>query len=425
MKTAMLIGAGFSYDLGMPISRELTEVFLSLFDAASVRRLINNLAGHEPYSADRPINKKAIEESFGLVQSYKVSAGQNYEELLSGIQDLGENPGKNQSDKDSYHYVFGLLYEIIHDILSIYQKASYEVLYPINKRWFSKLDNLLSDDETWVFSLNHDLFLECLAIDMGIPVTYGGSDILEFPISNLEMEGPIEFSCIKRKEYKIDAPGFIRDKKGINLIKLHGSLSEHEYKDGSLLCNPTLTKTSSQELIDEFSKIQRMAYYHQGRKVPSGKDRVITNKNGELDLIGKAMLTGGRKYSKTAKAKEGEEKLIIFDEILSQLDRLTIIGYGFGDKHVNFRISNAMARRGNLAIEIIDPIFKKNLPDFLEPFDFDSRIVRASCGAAHWMDYCKSQKWDAEQISSLKENAKLREVVKTRVESILKYGNQR
>jgi hypothetical protein len=29
---ALLLGAGFSYDLGMPIAKELTDVFLDLFN---------------------------------------------------------------------------------------------------------------------------------------------------------------------------------------------------------------------------------------------------------------------------------------------------------------------------------------------------------------------------------------------------------
>jgi hypothetical protein len=82
-----------------------------------------------------------------------------------------------------------------------------------------------------------------------------------------------------------------------------------------------------------------------------------------------------------------------------KLDELTIIGYGFGDKHVNFRLSNAMLLNKSLTIRIVDPVNCKP-PEILEQFDFDSRIRGASCGAAHWMDYCVSKKWDSEQINT-------------------------
>ncbi|MGY8873192.1 MAG: hypothetical protein ACKVJE_22430, partial [Pseudomonadales bacterium] len=100
---------------------------------------------------------------------------------------------------------------------------------------------------------------------------------------------------------------------------------------------------------------------------------------------------------------------------------LTVIGYGFGDKHVNFRLSNAMLLNENLTIRIVDPVNCKP-PEILEQFDFDSRIRGASCGAAHWMDYCVSEKWDSEQINALKENVKYRDIVKTKVEAAIMAG---
>jgi hypothetical protein len=306
-------------------------------------------------------------------------------------------------------------------LLAIYQSESYKALYHKNLKWFSKLENILSTEETWVFTLNHDIFLECLAIDLGIPITYGATGNIEFPVSNIEMDERINFSTQDRSSYRTDNPSFLSGKKGINLVKLHGGLTEYSYKDECMICNQNLNKATSKELISDFYKIQRMAYYHQGRKVPDSKDRAITNASGELDLISKSMLTGGKKYSKTAKPKKGEEKLTAFDDLLGRIDELTIIGYGFGDKHVNFRIANAMARRENLSIRVIDPNLSK-IPEFLEPFEYDSRINRASCGAAHWIDYSKSQKWDAEQIEALKSNSKIRNEIKSRVESLVQTG---
>lgn len=420
MRNALLLGAGFSFDLGMPTAFELTEVFLSLFDEENTKRLSAILASQCPYGADRPINKKAITESFNLLLDYKRSTkGSNYEELLSQLQDMGEKFDKSLSDKDSYNFVFGLFYEIIHTILSIYQEASYNILYLRNKKWFSKLENLLTDCETWVFSLNHDLFFECLSIDFSMPITYGDIDTIQFPVSNIEFDKKISLTCAERVSYNAVNGGFIKNRRGFNLVKLHGGLSELEYKDGTIICNLDLKKNSSLDLMKDFRNVQRMGYYEKGIRVLTSRDKFITNSKGELDIVMKSMLTGGRKYSKTAKIKDGEEKLKVFDDVLNQIDLLTIIGYGFGDKHINFRISNAMARRNELSVQIIDPVQRK-LPDFLEPFDYDGRVKKAMCGAAHWLDYCKSKKWDAEQIAGLKENVKYRNEVRSIVDAVLR-----
>ena len=133
-----------------------------------------------------------------------------------------------------------------------------------------------------------------------------------------------------------------------------------------------------------------MAFYHQGKRIPSGKDKVITNSDGELDIICKSMLTGGRKYSTTTKDKKGEEKLKIFCDSLKELDELTIIGYSFGDTHVNHRISNAMVLNDSLKLRIIDPT-NATKPDFLQQFDYDKRIGGGICRAAEWMEYLESE----------------------------------
>jgi hypothetical protein len=419
MKKGLLLGAGFSYDLGMPLSYELTDVFLGIFNDANVKRLAVAMSGQQPYGKDRPINKNAITNGLDLLLEYKKNNGTNYEIVLAGLQNLKGISCPTQSDRDSYHYLFVYFYDIIHQILCLYQKASYEIVYAKNKEWFSKLENLLSDHETWIFSLNHDLYCEYLALDFNIPITYGDDETITFPISNLNMSRRITFGCTQRAKMSIDGSGYFKSAKGINLVKVHGGISELEYRDNALLCNLKLDKSSSRELALDFLLSNEMAYCHGEKKIPGGKDRTITNLAGELDIISQSMLTGGRKYSRTSKIKEGEEKLQIFDDALRRLDQLTIIGYGFGDDHINFRISNALLVNGNLKVVIVDP-FCTETPDCIKQFDYDSRIRRAACGAAHWMDYCVGGTWNMEQMNALKENCKLRTEVRERVQSQIK-----
>jgi hypothetical protein len=221
----------------------------------------------------------------------------------------------------------------------------------------------------------------------------------------------VSFTCADRGSLNLDNPSFIRNRKGINLVKLHGGLSELEYNDSATICNLPLTRKSSRELIDDFKKMEQMGYYAHGKKVPSGRDRVITNAKGELDIIRKSMLTGGRKYSRTMKIRVGEEKLQVFDDVLAELDHLTIIGYGFGDQHINFRVSNAMVRNEKFVVQIVDPKSNRT-PDFLEQFNYDRRITGAVCGAPDWMSYCNEQKWNTEKTKVLKKNEHLRMDIK-------------
>jgi hypothetical protein len=414
VKKGLLLGAGFSYDFGMPLAIELTEVFLGLFTTKSTERFVDMLAQNSPYGDDRPISRPALKRGMDLLLSYKVGGGKNYEELLSNIQSAATDYKHPQTDKDTFHYLFGVFYSILHKILCDYQFEAHKSLYPKNLQWFGSFGALLSDEETWVYSLNHDLFVECLAIDLNIPITFGDKYNISFPLSNLQMDNLINLTYSNRHDLKKFESDFFQGSYGINLLKLHGGLSELHYQDGSKLCNQTLQHKTSDFLLSDFSNILRMGYFHNGEQVPSSRDRVITDLNGDLDIICQSMLTGGSKYSLTTNEKPGEEKLQIFSNTLRNLDELTIIGYGFGDKHVNNRLVNAMVLNDILKLVIVDPIHKP-VPEFLEQFNYKDRIRTAQCGAAHWMEYMNTKKWNTVQIEELKANAPIRTMIKENI----------
>lgn len=418
MKKGLLVGAGFSYSLGMPLITEFTSTFLSMFNESEVRSFANKMSKHQPYTADRPINGNAIHKAFDLVLTAKSNSETNYEQIIARLQAMDGIEKPTQSDRDSYHYVYGFLYSIVHVLFCHYQRASYEIFYPANKQWYSEFDSLLSEDETWVFSLNHDLYIECLALDYGIPITFGSTGKITFPVSNRELHKKIEFDTMLQSQLLGADNTFFKKHYGINLVKLHGGISEFYYKDRTLCCNLGLDKTTSKELIDEFFLSREMAYYDRnGIAVPAGEsDRIITNVDAELDVITSSLLTGENKFSKTSDLKDGEEKLQLLDTVIRDLDELTIIGYGFGDKHVNFRISNAMVLNPNLHLKLINPSWFK--PDILEQFDYGDRIRGGHCGAAEWMYYNKYKTWNTTQIEALKNSD--RQAVKTRVMELLK-----
>jgi hypothetical protein len=143
--------------------------------------------------------------------------------------------------------------------------------------------------------------------------------------------------------------------------------------------------------------------------------------SGKFDIISKSMLTGGRKYSSTSKPKEGEEKLQILDGVLSGLDELTIIGYGFADEHINFRLSNAMLLNPKLRVMIVDP-YRTDIPPCLRQFDYDGRVRHASCSAAQWMEYRDTGVWNQAQMKTLKDNEHYRAEIRMIVEAHLKLG---
>ena len=86
MKNGLLLGAGFSYDLGMPLASELTEVFLSLFTEPAAKQMAKAMSLHQPYGDDRPIDPKAIIAGWDFLLTYKKSGDKNYEAFLAELQ---------------------------------------------------------------------------------------------------------------------------------------------------------------------------------------------------------------------------------------------------------------------------------------------------------------------------------------------------
>ena len=145
------------------------RILSGMFNAENSRKLGGILAAQQPFGKDRPVRREAIHAGLDLLLKYKADGSANYEELLAMVEAL---PFRDLVDQDSRHYLFSVLYDLIYMILLVYQRVSYELLYSRNRSCFSKFPNLLSTAaETWVFDLNHDLYVECLAIDLGIPVT--------------------------------------------------------------------------------------------------------------------------------------------------------------------------------------------------------------------------------------------------------------
>ena len=417
MRNGLLLGAGFSYDFGMPLAREFAEILFDRFDWKTTCLVSAILSGQQPFGSDRPIDRNAVKSGIALVAEYKKKRCFDYEALIAEIEARANEPGRPQTELDSYHLVYLYLYSLVKEILDLYQLHSFSTLYDINKNWFKHFDVLLGDGSTWAFILNHDIYLKLLCIDLGFDITYGDKNQISFLVNNQNPNIRLDLTYSKRAELNKKCLA-LNTEKGLNILKLHGGLTELLYQDSNLICNLPLDRSVSRDLFNDFQKFTQLAYYYNGVKIPDGKDRVITNEAGELDIATEAMLTGHKKYSITTNVKPGEEKLCLFDDAVADIDHLVIIGYSFGDKHINVRISNAMVRNPNMTVAIIDPGLRMT-PDCLAQFDYGNRVQRAISGIAQWLTYKKTGKWDYKQDAALKENARRRAEIMIKVKSDL------
>lgn len=427
MKQGYLLAAGFSYQFGMPLVKDLTEVFYSIFDKEFITRLADGLAQTLPYGPDYPLNRDALLRALEIITTAKENKEDNYEQIINRIKQLSKST-HDPLLSHSYSYIFSVCYDIIYNILVYYQKVTFD-FYQIKKEPYKQFKNLISQDkETWVFTLNHDLFMEFMAKDFEIPITFGDKHEISFRKDNKKnFDTIIPFSYSEKHELKLDNNLFFKDKFGINLVKLHGGLSEFKYKDGSYLCNLTLNVKDSSELMENFKNMVDMRHYMpNGEVIKSAEDWIITNMDNELDIAAKSMLTGGDKYSISFSEKDDEEKLILFSKKIEEMDLLTIIGYGFNDRHINNKIYKALILNPKLKIKIVNPYAE--YPDYLLEFKDSISLVRAD--VANWIYFEEhstptKHSWNPDLQPYTAEIEKLRPVIKSVVLEITKLKYRR
>ena len=389
MKRALLLGAGFSYDLGMPLSAEFSSAFFEYLSPPRRSAMSRILKSNQPFGNDHPIDKAAIDEGLAKVRDFEHG---DYEAFLSAIESPTIAPG-NQPARDSYHYLSAVFYDIVYYLLYLWQKRTFQEFYKKNQSLYGGLRNFISDEPTWIFTLNHDLCIEFLAADFGIPLAFGDQDHVTFPVNNIDPNRIVRFTSSKLADYDLGKAHFLQAT-GINLVKLHGGLSEFTYRDRTEVLNMFVDPASSEAtLADLTTVVEEMGFYNAGKRLGGNKEKIVTNSQGELDVLQAAMRTGGQKYSRTLKIKPGEEKLRLLEQVLAQVDELTVIGYGFRDQHINLRLYNALLLNSKLKVYVVNPA-SVTVPEPIAAFNYDMRVVTPMAGAPEWLDYVKEEKWN-------------------------------
>ncbi len=402
MAKGLLLGAGFSFDLGMPLASEFSDTLFSFFNAEKMTRIINNLRGHKPYSNNRTLCDTTLSKFIEIYNEFLKSNNTNYEELFRIIEDL---PLLSDVAQETRHYFFGKLRNIINELFLIYQKETYPY-YLLNKDKYKWLIDEFSKVELWVFTLNHDLLIEMLCLDYNIPLCEGYFHTFQVPQSNSNLNYIFEFGRIDATEKNVDNLNYQINSKVINLLKIHGGLNEYFQGDEKsnryrLFFPMNNCKSSLEYLIKLDQFIHDPHYYINGQKPNIEGELCFSDFDGTLQFMQPSILTGSKKYHTTLSNHRHEEKIELFSSGLGKIDELYIIGYSFGDKHINHRISHAMHLNDNLKVTVINPIYKKQ--EIFEPFDYGMRVRYCNTTSPIWADYEKKGMWDSDFHKKIEE----------------------
>ncbi|EGR2252660.1 hypothetical protein DZF84_13935 [Vibrio parahaemolyticus] len=350
----LFLGAGASVECGMPLVWSFTSI-LSKNILSRLDIKLFNFHGDE-----------AIKKRFASVFQ---SDTMHYEEMVKYLENWKLEA---KTPKDT-QIVDGLISQVTECIQLLLLELQEKCLPRMKVRFenYFGLEALLEQQgRIEIFSLNHDLIMEelCAYYDLGLKDGFYANR--EHGYKNLG-----EFRLITSEELSEQKLDFYEgNEKGVNLLKLHGSFDIFAIED-----KKTYLKSVGNEGFGSFvsairgieSKSLDVCQKMQTRGV---NELFVNDSSGELQFLRRSLLSGGHKF----KGKfEQVAPVALFDAFKSRINNvqeLVVIGYGFGDEHVNEVMLKWLSNPNN-QLTISNP-YCDEIPDFLKAYQAQVQIVK-------------------------------------------------
>lgn len=322
-----LLGAGASFELGMPLVDELSVNFKT----ALLRTI------------DKPYYKCPVEIR-KVVESLLSDADLSYEEILGRIEiEIQRNHAPDLHNE--WHWLLGRYIEAIYFLLLECHQRNIEY---VKERLdlFKPLKLYSKDQPLWVFSLNHDVLFEIICNYLKIPIKFGFHD-------ETQIRG-LTFQRLTSENMAANQFAFFQNSNGVNLVKLHGALDlfvQGNKKD-------YLKLTNSASPFDILSDIASLIKNDAARKdfgVRVANEVTYNDESGELQFLRMSIMSGKHKYSKRLQHNLDEWFLKIFQGHINHVTHLYAIGYSFGDPHINNAVYDWLAFAPSRKLTIVDP----------------------------------------------------------------------
>jgi len=362
-RLSVILGAGFSRSLGLPLAYDIKE----RFDRDQKAKLLafsssewmwedgkSDVDKHNgSIDSDNMVYSYILNEA---IKQYKLEKGsfENYELFYQWIQDVSLSKDVKNKVYDNAKSELLKDYPFIKDFVPEYEGDTSPYLYRLgNDSDLSRLSGiinyLIADllrftevqfnsklhiyecfieyikgfDEVDIFTLNHDLLLENLLKAYGLEYSRG------FTKENSEIQYQDEGSPLAVFKDTFDKP--------IRIHKLHGSLDFYRFEHYVQGTKPYLEPTGT---YNYFTTINYREKHYAIRVNPETGE---TLQDHNFDIVPK-FITG------TDKSKIIKNDLMYsalfekYEKSITEAENLFISGYSFGDKHIN----NELQKRKDL-----------------------------------------------------------------------------
>ena len=356
--TGFFLGAGFSYEVGMPLVGELTSELKETLTASKVREW------NESWRKNGTGFSDAIIEDFISVLS---RTDMHYESILGYLE---TQQRRIEPLRREYHGLYAWVVECVSQILIRHHTLNVAYIERTLRYLDGFADFAIEEQPLWVFSLNHDVIVECLAAKQGIPVNSGFmSGDVRLPLRDEAGNkiGELSAGSIAGDQFAKGMPFFTSGTRGINLLKIHGALDVFTFNEtGEDVLKLYPKEPSVAGVIDALRAANEDLRNMGDGTTPYKTTNEITyaDEMGQVQYLRRSLLAGAYKFDKRVSQVLPHAMLHAFQTHIHSVSKLVCIGYGFGDTHINDVMRDWLERNLERRLEIVNPCIE-DVPPFL------------------------------------------------------------
>lgn len=348
-KKGLFLGAGASYDFAFPLASHLTK---EIKDWLTPDKLIWLTEQWKDQGA-------TIREETNLITKQLLESDLNYEQLIGALEiEASRVRGNNELYQDMWGRV-AWFYELVYILLKERQckNGTYANL---TLDMYSRFNEFVKTEYPfWVFTLNHDINVEIIANKYGIKYKTGFSDeIIDFPLRDTtgKVDGRIKFKSFDTEKLTKEPLNYFNNinDRGINLFKLHGALDVFLFDDAKKYLKIDFDECSDHhEMIKLIADVDEKLFCTPPFKVTN--EIAFEDDSGATQFLRRSILSGVNKFKNKVGQILPEEILPLFKQHLNSVGDLYVVGYGFGDGHVNNVLRDWLAFHGERRLIIVNP----------------------------------------------------------------------
>jgi len=359
---ALFLGAGASYEVGMPLVWEFTNVLRRVV----LKRIDTNLFN---FKNDLELKNEFI----SLFENHDL----HYEQIVAHLENLYISSRSDIYKREVVHGIIIQLIETIQLLLLEDQSLIKELLTHRIKDYYGLKEYLSKKEPTFVYSLNHDVLFEEVCTYLSLPFSDGFYD------DSRGFENIAPFSSISSKQLERGELNFFKGNTlGFNLVKLHGSLDIFAIEDMDYFIKAKALGQYVGGHIDSIVSIEKtnaLICHRDQYRVTN--ELTVEDDTGGIQFLRRSLLSGGNKFKDEMSQIAPATLLDYFKKSLKKINELTVIGYSFGDDHIN-DILGAWASKPGKLVRVFDP-YMTEIPDCLGEHDLEIQIINGG-----FTDFC-------------------------------------